>query len=270
MGQYATAAWKQYQAKQQYNLNPSTNVGGYLSSGGSSSSSSKNIFGVDAGPAPAAPDYAKLEAAGRTPQIDEALAKSMSDYDALSASTAAIGFQGANNAGNVYANRLMQQGINPVASGVVAAQAKLPVFKQLADINKEKSGLNVDTKVKAASLAANIAQTVAQLQMSYASTLADFNIKKAGLSQNAQELSATNDFRNASLGLDREKLGLSREQLGMERELNAAKIAAMNADTRQTSLTTRNQNRRWIPHIQRFGSAMEFGPADSGGYFQDF
>lgn len=248
MTQFDVAAWKQFQNGQKTSLNPSANTG--LNLGGSSvfgtssssSTSSLSQKGVDAGPAPAPPDYAALKAAGHSDALDSALSKAMSDYDALSASTQAIGFQGAANAGSQYSNRLMQQGINPIASGVVAAQAKLPIFKQLEEINKDKNAAQLDTQVKAASLAANIAQTVAQLQMQYSSTLADFNIKKAGLAQSQEQITNQNAFQQGQLGIQKGQLGveqgklqLGRDQLPYENALTAAKIGSLNAETNKTN-----------------------------------
>jgi hypothetical protein len=161
-------------------------------------------------PPPAPPDYANLQALQDRVQRQKMIKQAMSQYDDLEASTRAMGGQAANNAGNVYSNRLMQQGVNPIASGVVAAQAKLPVYNQLAQINTEKQATRLDAVNKADSLAANIASTMANIQLGYSKMLADYNAQGAGYqldyskfnaaqAQRAQEFSQTQALDKAKL-----------------------------------------------------------------------
>lgn len=142
---------------------------------------------------PPPPDYSNLTAIQQEVRRKSAIAAAMKQYDELSAATQATGFQAANNAGNVYANRTMQSGINPVASGVVAAQARLPIYKQLADIGVQKEQTRLDATNKADSLAASIAANIGQLQMGYANMLADYNSKQTGYNLDLTKF-------NASLG----------------------------------------------------------------------
>lgn len=107
----------------------------------------------------------------------KAIEAAMKEYEELEAATQATGFQTAQNAGNIYSQRLSQQGITPVASGVVAAQARLPIYRQLAEIGTEKERTRLDAVSRADTLAAQVATTIAQLQSSHAKTLADFNLQ---------------------------------------------------------------------------------------------
>lgn len=164
-----------------------TSTGGITSQSSSSSRINtvqpviKPLVFPASGPAPAPPDYTDLTSIEQGVKRKAAIAQAMKQYDDLSAATQASGFQSANNAGNVYANRLQQQGINPVASGVVAAQAKLPIYKQLADIGVQKETTQLDASNKADALAAQIASTIGQLKTSYANMLANFNTQQTGI-----------------------------------------------------------------------------------------
>lgn len=176
-----------------------------------SSSASKNTSGTSllaAKPTPAAPpvapNYSNLTNLLDQTQRQGAIKTAMSDYDALYASTQASGFQNANNAGNAYGTRLEQQGINPVASGVVAAQARLPIYKALGDITTQKDTTRLDAVNKSNALAAQIASTIAQIQLGYSKTLADFNIQntqmeldlnKFNASQGLNVINSSNDFQ---------------------------------------------------------------------------
>lgn len=143
-------------------------------------------------PPPPAPNYGQLNQAYLATQRQGAINAAMKDYDALSASTQAQGFQSANNAGNIYANRLQQQGINPVASGVVAAQAKLPVYGQLAGITAQKEQTRLDATNKAQTLAAQISGQIAGLKQSYAGMLADYNSRIGGYDLDLNKFNASN------------------------------------------------------------------------------
>lgn len=132
----------------------------------------------------------------------DAIKKALSDYDALYASTKASGFQAANNAGNTYANRLMQQGINPTASGVVTAQAKLPVYGALNQISQEKSATRLDAAQKSDALSAQIASMISNIQLSYSKTLADYNTSQNSQQLNAGEFNATAGFNTTNANRD--------------------------------------------------------------------
>lgn len=155
---------------------------------------------VDPGPPPAGPDYGRLNRLADKVERQKMIKKAMGEYDALEAATQASGFQAANNAGNVYANRLMQSGINPTASGVVAAQARMPVYKQMAEIGVKREETRLDAVSKADSLAANIASTIANLQLGYANMLADFNQKTAGYELDLNKFNASQALRETEVG----------------------------------------------------------------------
>jgi hypothetical protein len=174
--------------------------------------------------APTAPNLKPLQSKLGQVNNKKEINAAMAEYDALSASTQAAGFQASQNAGNIYANRLMQQGINPVASGVVAAQAKMPVYGQLAQIGVQKEQTKLDFSSKADALAAQIAQSMAQLQLGYAQTLTDFNKSMFGYDLdlnkfNASQLSRANEF-SQSYGLERDKFDWQKQQQ------EAARLAA--------------------------------------------
>lgn len=145
---------------------------------------------------PAAPNYAHLQALQDQVERKANIAAALKSYDALSASTQASGFQNAQNAGNVYANRLMQQGVNPLASGLVAAQARTQVYGQLDDINQQKQQTRLDASNKADALAAQIASTISGLQLSYSKSLADFNQQNSAYALDLNKFNA-NQFSNA-------------------------------------------------------------------------
>lgn len=146
-----------------------------IGSGQSNSGSYTKPFG----PAPDPIDTSRLQALQNQVQRQAGIKSAMKDYDALAASTQAQGFQAANNAGASYGNRLMQAGINPTSAGVVAAQSKMPVYQQLAAIEKEKSTTRLDAINKSQSLAAQIAAQIAQIQLGYTKTLADYNMQQS-------------------------------------------------------------------------------------------
>lgn len=163
-------------------------------------------------PTPTPPDYKNLNTQLSTVRRSTAIAQAMKEYDALAASTKAAGSQNANNAGTIYANRLMQQGVNPVSSGVVAAQAKLPLFQQLADINVAKQNTKLDATAKADALAAQIAQAIAGLQLGFTQTLADFNLKNTAYELDLNKFNAAQQTQS--------------EQFEAQRALEIAKMNA--------------------------------------------
>lgn len=124
-------------------------------------------------------------------QRNSQIAAAMKEYDALEASTRASGFQAADNAGSVYAQRLIQQGINPSASGVVAAQARLPVYNTIHEITTDREKTRLDASSRADSLAAQLASTTEQIKLGYANLLADYNIKQTGLEVDASKFNAS-------------------------------------------------------------------------------
>lgn len=167
--------------------------GGGSGRGEGSSFSGSNMPALDMDPA-AGPDLGRLEALYGKVNRKKMIKKAMTSYDDLHAATEASGFQSAGNAGSVYANRMMQQGINPVASGVVAAQARIPVYKALAEINTEKNATRLDAVSRADALAANIAQSIASLQSTHAKTLNDFNLTQAGYNVDLSKFSKSQEF----------------------------------------------------------------------------
>lgn len=162
--------------------------------------------------APAAPDYSNLQSEQAQVQArkNKAIAQASKDFDALAASTLASGNQAANNAGNAYASRLLQSGINPIASGVVTAQAKLPVYNQIGQITTQKDQTILDASNKADALSAQISQAIASLQLGYSKTLADYNAQmtgynfdlnkfNAGQKNNVDEFNASKQYDYTSL-----------------------------------------------------------------------
>lgn len=174
-------------------------------------------------PPPAPPDYSQLNAQYQNAQRQTSINQAMKDYDKLSASTQALGFQSANNAGSIYAQRLMQQGINPLASGVVAAQAKLPVYQQLAGINAQRDQTRLDATNKAQTLAAQIAGQIASLKQSYAGMLADYNSRIGGYDLDLNKFNAQSGFQQEQLDQD---TYFKQQQLAQQRAALLASTAA--------------------------------------------
>lgn len=156
-------------------------------------------------PPPKGPGLKNLRGQLETVQRQDAINAAMKEYDDLEASTRSMGFQAAGNAGATYSARLMQAGINPVASGMVTAQAQLPVYQQLAQIGTEKEKTRLDATNRADALASQIASQIAQLQLGYANTLAQYNASMAGYNVDMSKF-------NASQALSAEELA-QRERL---------------------------------------------------------
>lgn len=165
----------------------------------SSSGSSFHASPTEAPPAPGMPNINPLKRQLEEARRKEAIEAAMKEYDALAASTQALGFQAAQNAGDTYAARLMQAGINPLSSGVVTAQAKMPVFQQVADINKEKEATRLDATNRADALASQIAGQIAQIRLGYAQTLADYNARIQGYNIDVSKFNASQDLSAAEL-----------------------------------------------------------------------
>lgn len=153
-------------------------------------------------PAPKPPSTAQLQALLYNSQRQQSLNKAMADYDALSSSTKAQGFQAADNAGTSYANRLMQSGINATSAGVVSAQSKLPVYSQLATINTQKDQTQLDAVNRSQSLAAQIAAQIAQIQLGYTKTLADYNSQQTGYNLDLQKFNSNLASQNSEFSSD--------------------------------------------------------------------
>ncbi len=165
------------------------------SSGGSTAGgSSFHARPSPAPPPPGMPNINPLKKSLEEARRKEAIEAAMKEYDALAASTEASGFQAAQNAGDTYSARLMQAGINPVASGVVTAQAKMPVFQQIQDINKEKEATRLDATNRADALAAQIAGQISQIRLGYAQTLADYNARVQGFDIDVSKFNASQDM----------------------------------------------------------------------------
>lgn len=196
------------------------------------------------GAAPAAPDYTQLKQIGQGKDIQAALDAAMKIYDDSYASTQALGFQAASSAGKQYSGRLMQQGINPVASGVVEAQAKLPVYKQLHGIKQDQATTKADFAIKAQSLAAQVAQSIAQLQLGYSNTLADYNAKTASLRLQDQGQQADNFFKQAGLTQNQNQFNttsaMERQKIEIQRAIAASQIANTTANTQGQQLQNTN------------------------------
>lgn len=180
---------------------------------GSTSSSTQQTYnspvrqGIFAAPpaapaAPAPPNYSNLENQLNAVQRQGAIKKAMANYDALAATTKAAGFQAASNAGSVYAQRLQQQGINPVASGVVAAQAKLPVYSALEGIEQQKDQTRLTAVNQSQQLAAQIANQIAGLQLNYSGMLADYNKANTGYNLDLNKFNAGQAFNQQQYQTD--------------------------------------------------------------------
>lgn len=190
----------------------SKNQTGFTSTSGGTQAAMPHI-----GAAPAAPDLSSLTGILGRVQRGDQIRAAMKDYDALYASTQAEGFQAAEGAGNQYASRLMQAGINPTSTGAVKAQARLGVYKNLDEITKEKSATRLDAINKSQSLQAQIAAQIASIRQSYSATLADFNLKSAGLELNLNEFNA---------GQRNQVISRNQQQSQFEAEM-AARYASM-------------------------------------------
>lgn len=152
------------------------------------------------GAPPVAPNLTQLNSILGGVQRGDQIKAAMKDYDALFAATQATGFQAATNAGTTYSNRLLQSGINPTASGVVGAQAKLQTYNALDNITQQKSATRLDAINKSQSLQAQIAAQIAQIRQAYSSTLADYNLKAAGLELNLNEFNASQRTNTVNSG----------------------------------------------------------------------
>lgn len=170
-----------------------------------------NPFAVPTiGPPPIMPDISDLERLQEQRRRRKAIKEAEADFDALSASTRASGFQQADTAGNVYAQRLLQQGINPVASGVVTAQAKMPIFGKLNEIEAEKNKVSLDYGAKADEMAANIAKVIAEIQLSYSKSLADYNTTNAAFNLDLQKFDESKRNAAEQAAIEREKIAAAR------------------------------------------------------------
>lgn len=204
-------------------------------------------------PAPGPVDTSNLARLQAQVQKKNAIAQAMKDYDQLSAATQATGFQSANNAGNVYANRLLQSGVNPLASGVVAAQAKLPVYKELADINNQKDQTRLDATNKADSLAASIASNIANIQLGYTKMLADYNQQQTGYNLDLTKFGAN--------------LGQQQYQYQQDYALKAAQVAGQLGTSSSASSSGRSLNGMPIADNFNPGYITNAGPIQAGtGY----
>lgn len=201
-------------------------------------------FQVQKSDPPAAPNTAYLQSIQNQVQRKTAINSALKDYDQLYASTKAQGFQSANNAGNVYANRLLQSGVNPLASGVVAAQSKLPIYSQLAQINEQKDQTRLDATNKADSLAAQIASQIANIQLGYTKTLADYNSQQTGFNLDLQRLQSTDNLS---------RLQMQQQDRQFNQQLQASQLA-------------QSQTKRAGSQVQ--GQAIT--PGNTPGYIPDF
>lgn len=118
-----------------------------------------------------------------------------------------LGTQAANSASQEYANRAAQAGGSSQAAGVVKAQSLLPVYQQNSQAMQQEAGTEASYGAQAINLQTQIASTLAQLNTSYAATLANYvtqqrgqDISQASTNQQAS-LSANNSLLNAGLSL---------------------------------------------------------------------
>lgn len=166
------------------------------------------------------------------------IAAAMEEYDALAASTQASGFQSASNAANAYTNRLMQAGINPIASGVVQAQARLPIYNQLSQINSEKSRVRLDAAGRADALAAQIADKISSLQMAYTSQLAQYNQATAAYQLDLNKFNAGQSTRllenDRAYEMQQKQLELQAAQLASAGSRNGGGRAGASVDPAMT------------------------------------
>lgn len=192
---------------------------------------------------PTAPNLSNLQGILSNVQRNTGIKKAMQDYDALFAATQASGFQAADSSGSIYDQRLAQAGINPTSGGAVRAQAKMGVYKELEGITKEKSTTRLDAINKSQSLQASIAAQIASIRQAYSSTLADYNIRAAGLDFDLNKFNAGQSARRYSEGRTFDM---------QERELNA-RMEAMGLDSNG-----------------RASSSGNSGKSGSGGPMNDF
>lgn len=214
----------------------------------SSSTSSSGYFGP-----PPTVDFSRLENFSRVDDIDTAIANSAKDYDELAASTQAMGFQGAAAAAKQYSGRLLQQGINPVAAGVVEAQSRLPVYQQLASIKKDKNAATLDATTKAASIQADIEKTLGNLRLGYANTIADYNYRQSTTNLETRKLNQSQQNSDRDFTLQQGGLDLQRRKLDQDAEMNRAQIQAINLSNqmKQAELNPRlltSPGNSWLPN----------------------
>lgn len=140
---------------------------------------------------PTAPDFSELEDQLTMIPSRFSPARATASYDRAIEGTQAITGQLANNAANIYAQRQMRLGINPVAAGAVRAQTQLAGNRQVNDMKLERDKYQQEVKGQAASLSAQISANLAQLRESYSRTLAEFNIQQASLHQKDSQFATT-------------------------------------------------------------------------------
>lgn len=115
-----------------------------------------------------------------------------------------LGTQAANNAAQEYANRNAQTGASSAASGVVKAQALLPVYQQNSTARQQLAGTQAQYGAQAINLQSQIASTLASLNTQYAGTLANYmtqqraqNIQQQTTNQSAELNANENLLSNA-------------------------------------------------------------------------
>lgn len=164
-------------------------------------------------PPPGPPNTAALEAARRAEkQRRAAIAQAAKDFDEYIGIVDMTGRQSAGNAAKTYANNLIGSGFSPTAGGVVAAQSRLPFMQQVGDLKNQKNAIVLDASNKADVIAAQVAQALAQVNLGYVNTLADYNIRSAGITTQTDQFNASQ--------------ALSEKDLAQRKDLELARIAS--------------------------------------------
>lgn len=150
-------------------------------------------------PPPEEPDYSELLAAyGAVPGVFNPR-KLLRTFDsAIGASRLSAAQQG-RNAGAAYSNRLMQQGVAPVAGGVVEAMGRRAGNENTRALMSEREGIALNAKKESMNLQAMIADKLAGIRDSYTKTVADYNARKAGLEFDTSSTNAANELKAAEL-----------------------------------------------------------------------
>lgn len=149
--------------------------------------------------APAAPDISELTGLyNRIPGLFNT--KGIKNaYNSQINTTQSQGMQAASDAAGSYAAREQQSGVNPVASGVVEAQARAPMYSAVNDLTKGKESAILDAHQMGASLQSQIAAAIGNIREGYTKTLADYNLGAAGLSNQQSEFGQSLNMQGQQL-----------------------------------------------------------------------
>lgn len=185
--------------------------------------------------------------------------------DAIGYNTSAGG-QAANNAATEYSNRAAQSGASGLGAGVVKAQAMMPVLAQNAALKTDAADVAAKAHQEGATLASQIAGTIANLRTSYLSTLTGYAQGQQGLALDRYKAE-----QSTALGAGQQALGYAQTQADMWKTMMSqqqqgnsdARLAAtslLNAQAPTGQWTTNNQG-NVISGQDAYNSVKNWGSA---------